>query len=60
MPTIILFRKDRKIMNNSEKLKKHKKAKIIGRGIQSKELLLDRGFISTLIETEDIHLNRRK
>lgn len=40
-------------------LKRNKKAKIIERIVENKKLLLDRGFLSTLIETEDIHLKRR-
>ncbi|CAI2384435.1 unnamed protein product [Moneuplotes crassus] len=51
---------DRSIMNNGKRLKKYKLSKIMNRVVESKERLLDRGFTSTLLQTEDIHLKRRE
>jgi len=47
-------------MNESRKIGLEKKAQVMNRVVEERQLLLERGFNATLIELEDIHLIRRQ
>jgi DUF2075 family protein len=46
-------------MNSSERVGNKQKTKVMKRVIQAKQMLMERGFNATYIETEDVHLKRR-
>jgi hypothetical protein len=46
-------------MNECKTAGHHKKAQVLNRIIEASELLFERGYNATFIETEDIHTHRR-